>query len=185
MIGSAPTPRALDWRDAESQHAFLRSQRARSTCAREVTRVGELVLEGAARLARTHGLALPDARPSADRILVQLGPVALSLAWLKVGKVDTPDNGQLLAIAWRGVLAARGGVTYAPERTAVAARTAAPVALWEQALAPSATSPDDWHWHAQGLDEAGHTSDEVAARCIEELRTALEAALGEATPPVA
>jgi hypothetical protein len=177
MIGSAPTPRALDWRDAESQHAFLRSQRARSACAREVTRVGELVLEGATRLAREYGLPLPDARPSADRSIVQLGPVALSLAWLKVGKADTPDCGQLLAIAWRGVLASRGGSTYAPERTVAASRAVAPVALWEQALTPSATTADDWHWHAQGLDESGHTSDEVAARCVAELRTALEALL--------
>lgn len=177
MIGSAQVPRALDWRDAESQHAFLRSQRARGTCAREVQRVGELVLEGAAELARAHALPLPAARPSPDRVLVQLGPVAISLAWLKAGGSEAPAGGELLAIVWKGALAARGG-HFAPERVAAPSRAVAPVTLWEQALTPSATTPDDWHWHAHGLDGAGHTSDEVAARCVAQLRNALEEALG-------
>lgn len=179
MIGSAQPPRALDWRDAESQHAFLRSQRAKATCTREVQRVAEGVVAGATRLAQAHGLAIPTTKPSPDRIMVQLGPVAVSLAWLKGGGSDAPVGGELLAIVWKGALAARGGA-FTPERVAAPVRTIAPVTVWEEALTPSATTPEDWHWHAHGLESAGHTSDEVAARCVAALRSALESALGPA-----
>jgi hypothetical protein len=177
MIDSAPAERAFDPRDTAARTSFLSSHRAQAVCTREFARLSEGLVAATKILAVQTSIEPPTVRLSPDRCIVQLGPVALTVAWLRNG-TDVPAAGQLLCIVWRGVIAPRG--EHAPERRGWRQVPATPQAVWEETCLPSATSEATWHWHPESLEREGYASLELASRCIDQLRTALEALLQDA-----
>lgn len=161
---------------------FLASHRAQAVCARELSRLSDLLVAAARTVARDADVEPPVARVAPDRCIVQLGPVALTVTWLRAG--NDLATGQLLSIVWLGVIAARGDHT--PERLGARLVPPTPLVTWEQTFQPSADSEASWRWHPRGDDvagarragdtEGGYSSPELASHCIEQLRSALEAA---------
>ncbi len=178
MIDSAPTEHAVDPRDPQSRMAFLSSHRAQAVCTREFARLSESLVAAAKVYAANELSDTPTVRQSPERCIVQVGPVALTVAWLRNGS-DVPSAGQLLAIVWRGIIAPRG--EHSPERLGLRRVPATPVAVWEETLLPSATSEASWHWHPEELTREGYASTELAGRCIAQLRIAYDALMLEAS----
>ncbi len=167
MIERAPaSPPATD----VDRHAFLGSHRALSVGGREFTRLSEAIVAAAKQIAPEHCAEVATSRLSPDRCIVQVGPVALTVLYIRNG-ADVPAGGQLLAMVWRGVIAARGD--HVPERQQARRATPAPVSVWEESFVVSAENEASWHWHAKSLDQHGYTSPELASRCIEQLVASL------------
>jgi hypothetical protein len=150
--------------------AFLSSHRAVSVCAREIGRLADAIADAAAQFASANGHEPPALRRMPDRCIVQLGPVALTVAWLRHG-TDSPAAGELLAIVWRGTVAVRGAGS--PERAVRRDPAEIPVELWEQSFVPSAASEATWHWHPESRTREGFASPELAAFCVQQLERAL------------
>jgi hypothetical protein len=153
--------------------AFLGTHRAISVAGREFTRLSDALVAAAKRVASQHAAEAPTTRLSPDRCIVQLGPVALTVAYIRSGR-DVPTGGQLLAMIWRGTIAPRG--EHIPERAGARAAAAPPVQVWEETHVVSAHSESTWHWHPRALDQAGYTSPELADLCIGRLEAALTGA---------
>ena len=169
MIEHAPS--AGDASPGSERQAFLGTHRAISVAGREFTRFSDALVAAAKRVATDHAIEAPTTRLSPDRCIVQLGPVALTVAFIRSGR-DIPIGGQLLAIIWRGTIAARG--EHIPERLGARKAPAPPVQLWEETHVVSAQSESSWHWHPRGLDQRGYTSPELAALCMDQLQGALK-----------
>ena len=120
----------------------------------------------------------PTTRLSPDRCIVQLGPVALTVAHIRTGN-DVPPGGQLLCIIWEGTIAARGD--HVPERSARHVPPP-PVSVWEESMVVSAASETTWHWHPNGIDSTGYTSPELAERIVEQLQAAFDVAQRDDLP---
>jgi len=150
--------------------SFLSSHRAVSVCTRELARLADALAAAGAELARDNGLETPTVRRAPDRCIVQVGPVALTVAWLRNGS-DSPAAGELMAIVWRGIIAPRGD--HLPERLGARHVPVAPVGLWESTFVASAASEATWHWHEDDRSSDGHTSPALAALCLEHLKAAL------------
>ena len=152
---------------------FLTSHRAQSVGTREFSRLSETVVTLTRRVASTGALEAPVTRLSPDRCIVQLGPVALTVAHIRNGN-DVPPGGQLLAIIWEGTIAPRGD--HVPERNGARHVPPPPVAVWEESSVVSAEAESSWHWHPQGVDSTGYTSIELAERCVSQLQEAFTVA---------
>jgi hypothetical protein len=161
---------------AEDRHAFdrdhfLSSHRALAACTRELGRLTDEVSKAATALCREVGDDAPEVRQTPGRCIVQLGPVALTISWLR-STVDTVADGRLLVVAWKGTVAS--GASRLPERSGnvAAARTAE--ALWEEVLVVDATSEGDWHWHPENDASQRFDSAALAVRCLLPLRAVLQ-----------
>ena len=168
MIEGSNADRLIGARGTDRDR-FLTSHRALAACAREFARLADEIVLGVAALSGAtveHKAAI---RQSPDRCIVQLGPVALTLAWLR-GSHDSVALGELLVIVWRGAVAPRR--QHQPERP-VAGRSPLPAtALWEQVLAAVGDSEAEWAWQSNGAATERCSSRELAARCVERLRAA-------------
>jgi hypothetical protein len=147
--------------------SYLNSHRALAACGRELERLATAVAEGASELQLSSDDRL-QVRRSPLRVIVQLGPVALTLTWLRTTP-DTVESGQLLAVVWKGIV--RTGAARLPEDSATPlARSATP--LWEEALSAVAGREEEWGWQSLRDDTQRFSSAELAGRCIERLRVA-------------
>jgi len=182
VIENAPEQPVADIRDPLSRQAFLSSHRALAVCTREFARLSDDLIGAAKVFAKEQEMEVPTVRRAPDRCIVQLGPVALTVAWLRNGS-DSPAAGELLAIVWKGIIAPRGD--HLPERLSARHVPPVPVQVWEETLVPSATSEASWHWHPVDLTREGYASPELAARCLEQLRVALDSMIPMAAPPLA
>src|SRR5687768_12020936 len=151
---------------------FLTSHKALAACAREFARLSREVVDGVAALPGTPAEEKAVVRQSPDRCIVQLGPVALTLAWLR-STHDSVATGELLVIAWRGAVAPRTK-NHQPERPVTGPAPLAATALWEQVLTPVGDSEASWAWQPRGTEVGQCSSSELAARCVEQLRVAYE-----------
>jgi hypothetical protein len=156
-------------RDASSL-SFLSSHRAVSVCTRELARLSDALTAAATVFAREQGYEPPTTRRAPDRCIVQLGPVALTAAWLRNGS-DSPVAGELMAIVWRGIIAPRGD--HLPERLGARYVPTPPVEVWEATYVASAASEATWQWHEEDREQPGISSIDLAAVCMEQLRQAL------------
>jgi hypothetical protein len=159
---------------------FLTSHKALAACGRQFARLSREILDGVA--------ALPDAaaeekavvRQSPDRCILQLGPVALTLAWLR-STHDSVATGELLVIVWRGAVAPR--MKYQPERPATGPAPLAATPIWEQVFTAAGDSEASWAWQPLGTQVGGCSSSELAARCVEQLRVAYLEGREDSTTP--
>jgi hypothetical protein len=169
MIGSTSAERLVDVRDNSHRPPFLASHRAVAACARELARLSEEIVLGAVALSSTTVEHKAVVRQSPDRCIVQLGPVALTLAWLRSSN-DSVAAGELLVIVWRGAVAPRKELL--PERRSTRPAPLPATALWEQVLTAVADSEQTWAWQPRAADLGRCSSTELAARCVERLRVA-------------
>jgi hypothetical protein len=163
-LHSSPAPTTRDWR--ERPH-FVASHRAQGICLREVQRISD---EIARRLRARHVAGeLPAlvVSQSPGRCMVQLGPVALTVAWLR-GHGDVVVDGELMVAVWEGAVVQ--GTRRIPERAAVP-RAATARTLWEESLSVVAEDEPSWRWHVAD-DVADLTSMAVVDRCIDRLMLA-------------
>lgn len=151
--------------------SFLASHRALAVCTRELGRLNTAIVEGVERLAATGAVEKPVVRMTPGRCIVQLGPVALTVAWLR-STLDTVAEGQLLAIVWQGAVAPQANRR--PEQQASRNATAAPVALLEESLTVAGEDETSWAWRLTD-DTAGFSSVDLAARYVSELQRAYDA----------
>lgn len=168
MLASRTNDRQLDGQERWDR-PFVASHRAVSACTRELAHVTSGVTYGISTLhvAGIHEKAVT--RQSPGRCIVQLGPVALTITWLR-GTLGTIADGELLVAVWEGVVAPpmRGE----PERAPTARRSAPPTVLWEEVLVVSAADEASWCWRAPGVQVGGYTSLALADACVAQLRDA-------------
>jgi hypothetical protein len=170
VTGNVPAHHVAEDRHNPYRLPFLASPRALAACTRELARLGDEVVRGVAVLSDATLAEKATVRRSPDRCIVQLGPVALTIAWLRGGH-DAVDAGELLVIVWRGAVAPRA--RYHPERPAAGPATVGATPLWEQVLTAAGGSEETWAWQPQDADQVGRCSSaELAARCVGRLRAA-------------
>jgi hypothetical protein len=154
-----------------ARERFLTSHRALAACTREFGRLAQAVAERAGAL--RHELMIeeePELRLTPERCIMQVGPVAITIAWLR-GPLDSLADGRLLIIAWRGTIGRRRFSELPARRSAVpAAQTAESV--WEESFVASAENEVSWEWQSEADPSLRYDSNALAARSIERLRTA-------------
>ncbi len=154
--------------DFGERQPFLATHRATAVCAREVGRLVEGVRGAFATTSSTKEPGAPDVQVSPDRCVVQYGPVALTVGWLR-RPPDTPDVGELLVMIWRGVIARRGAFRD-PERGVATTRTA--TVLFEHSFVAAAADEASWIWRPATAAEGGFPSTDLAQWCVDKLRLA-------------
>jgi hypothetical protein len=155
------------------QPPFISTHRARAVCNRELARLVAEVARRVKALGVADATAAPVVRVSPDRYVVQLGPVALSLVWLRSG-LDTVADGELLVIVWRGTIGPRR-VPQLERRQMKPTETA--TVLWEEVITVVAENEPTWRWRPRDSDTAGFTSDALAERCVNQLQLAYDRAM--------
>ncbi|HWP07293.1 MAG TPA: hypothetical protein VNN72_16185 [Polyangiaceae bacterium] len=161
-----------DVRAHDAPADYTSSFRANAACARELARLYDEIAESL-----TDGRIPADAkiteepvvRRSPARCLVQLGPVALTVAWLQRSQ-GTVADGELLVVVWRGEVAVRTPQGF--ERAHQHSGATSATALWETVLTVSAQSETQWGWAPAAGGEAV-SSAALARRCVDRLRAAL------------
>ncbi|HEX2716663.1 MAG TPA: hypothetical protein VHM67_03225 [Gemmatimonadaceae bacterium] len=149
---------------------FLGTARAQSVCNRELDRLVTTVADRLSTAADLPGGATAEVRRSPGRCIVQLGPVALTMSWVR-GSVDTVLNGRLMVVEWRGTVGRPNAA--APEQR-IASRAAQPArVVHETVLIADATSERDWLWRREDADGVAFASTELATRCVDSLVRAL------------
>src|SRR6185369_4457499 len=76
--------------------------RAVAICAREFERLADGIAKRAATLGEKAGTKA-EVQRMPDRCIVQLGPVALSVSWVRE-RVDTVATGRLMIAEWNGTV---------------------------------------------------------------------------------
>src|SRR5688500_4515349 len=74
-----------DARGTNHRQSFLSSHRALAACTREFARLSDEIRQSVAALQGVSADEKAAVRQSPDRCIVQLGPVALTIAWLRKG----------------------------------------------------------------------------------------------------
>lgn len=159
---------------AHDVHAdYISSYRANAACVRELSRLYEEIetsLTDAQGVPADAAVTVePVVRRSPARCLVQLGPVALTVAWLQRAQ-GTVADGELLVVVWRGEVAVRTPAGF--ERAHQHSGASSATALWESVLVVSAQSETSWGWAPAGARGDAVSSSALANRCVERLRAA-------------
>lgn len=150
----------------EVRGSFITSHRATAVCARELTRLHDAIANG---LAAWDVADAPVVRRTPGRCLVQVGPVALTVAWLQRAQ-GTVADGELLIVVWRGAVAVQAPRGF--ERTVDRAGASSATPVWETVLVANAESEAEWGWMPAGVADVALSSATLADQCIERLRTA-------------
>ena len=162
-----------DVRSHDAPADYTSSFRANAACARELARLYDEIAGSLtdARLPADAKVAAeePVVRRSPARCLVQLGPVALTVAWLQRAQ-GTVADGELLVVVWRGEVAVRTPQGF--ERAHQHSGASSATALWETVLVVSAQSETQWGWAPAAGGGDAESSADLARRCVERLRAA-------------
>ncbi len=149
---------------------FLGSARAQSVCVRELDRLATSIAD---RLAASDDMlqgTTAELRRSPGRCIVQVGPVALTMSWVR-GNVDTVSNGRLMIVEWRGMV---GRPNAASPEQRVASRASIPAkVVHETVLVADATSERDWLWRREDAEGIAFASPDLASHCVDSLLRAL------------
>lgn len=152
----------VDERAAQQRDAFLGSHRAITHLGREFDRLAGEVTRRVATVNRDDVEIPLEVHRVPGRCTVQLGPVALTLSWVRT-RPDSVATGRLLIIEWEGKVgqAAAGGRPGA-------------VPLRETVLRADATRVEDWQWRSDDVVGYAYDSHELAAHCVDSLAYALQ-----------
>lgn len=148
---------------------FLKTHRAITACARELEALADAMVDA---VDAWHASGLehkPAARRSPGRCAIQLGPVALTFAWLR-GAGDDITAGQLLVIVWHGSVGPRRDHRF--ERVAHAPIPHTATQLWEAVFRAGTVGTDTWRWLGEGEPSVAHTANSLASYGVERLREA-------------
>jgi hypothetical protein len=153
---------------AHDPHAdYTASYRANAACVRELSRLHEEIASTLGSVsADTCPTEPPVVRRSPARCLVQLGPVALTVAWLQRAQ-GTVADGELLIVVWRGEVAVRTPQGF--ERAHQQSGASSATALWETVLVVAAASETAWGWAPADSSGDAMSSAALARQCVERL----------------
>jgi hypothetical protein len=157
-------------RRAQDAASFLGSSRAVAVCAREFDRLADGIAKRAMTIGEKAGTKA-EVQRMPDRCIVQLGPVALSVSWVRE-RVDTVATGRLMIAEWNGTVvraAQRGPDNVSQSVTNVPAKL-----MRENILRADATGEPDWLWRRETTDDLGYASRDLAARCVDSLLLSLQ-----------
>jgi len=159
---TSPTLPAGSPAEAAWRRPFLTTHPALAAAAREFARLTTDVVDRVALLTFDEPAHAPKVRRSPYRIIVQAGPVAVTLAWLR-DRADSPAAAQLLVAVWRGTIAAVAPHQF--ERPKKLAEATAET-MWVAEYTPEAESELSWRWRLQIAEGATLSSAEVADQCL-------------------
>jgi hypothetical protein len=155
---------------AEVAATFLGSSRAVAVCAREFERLADTIAKRATSAAEKLG-AKAEVQRMPDRCLVQLGPVALSVSWVRE-RVDTVATGRLMIAEWQGTVVRQPRP--ADMKTTTTTNHGPATLMRENILRADATCEPDWLWRREPVDDHGYASRDLAAHCVESLMLSLQ-----------
>lgn len=162
--------------DATDRETFLMAPRAAVLCAREFDRLSDHIATRMAAGVSAGDLPEAEVRRAPGRCIVQLGPVGLTVSWVRA-RVDTVPEGRVLVMQWLGAVAR--GVTRIPERAAApddTSRTAR--MLSEMVLAADAANERDWFWRDEAPPQMRYRSPDLAEYCVASLHATMRRAEG-------
>ena len=159
---TAVGPLAIDDRVGQQRDSFLASHRAITHLGREFDRLATEVTKRASTVTRGETEVPFEVHRVPGRCTVQLGPVALTLSWVRT-RPDTVATGRLMIIEWEGQMA-RGVAGGGPN----------PIPLRETVLRADATRVEDWQWKSDDVAGYAYDSSELAAHCVDSLAYALQ-----------
>jgi hypothetical protein len=155
---------------AEVAASFLGSSRAVAVCAREFERLADTIAKRATSAAEKAGTKA-EVQRMPDRCLVQVGPVALSVSWVRE-RVDTAATGRLMIAEWQGTVVRTPRPADMPTTTTTNHGPATLVS--EKILRADATGEPDWLWRHEPVADLGWASRDLAAHCVESLMLSLQ-----------
>jgi hypothetical protein len=155
---------------AEVAASFLGSSRAVAVCAREFERLADTIAKRATSAAEKAGTKA-EVQRMPDRCLVQVGPVALSVSWVRE-RVDTAATGRLMIAEWQGTVVRTPRPADMPTTTTTNHGPATLVR--EKILRADATGEPDWLWRHEPVADLGWASRDLAAHCVESLMLSLQ-----------
>ncbi|MFL5620231.1 MAG: hypothetical protein ACJ79A_17775 [Gemmatimonadaceae bacterium] len=161
-----------DARTHDAHADYTSSYRATAACTRELARLHEEIAASLTDARVMTDVGIPDepvVRRSPARCLVQLGPVALTVAWLQRAQ-GTVADGELLVVVWRGEVAVRTPQGF--ERAHQHSGASSATAIWESVLVVAAESETEWGWAPPGAKGDALSSAALAHRCADRLRAA-------------
>ena len=134
--------------DVLDREDFLDSHRALAVCAREFDRLADDISKRVLNLQDDAKGLKADVRRSPGRCIVQLGPVALTISWLRT-RAETVSQGRLLIVEWNGTVGANGAQEYVNGVPTVAVTQTAKV-VRETVFLPDASDEKSWTWRREG-----------------------------------
>lgn len=158
--------------DAPARGEFLAHPRAAVLCAREFDRLSDHLAATVTTGAATGHLTNADVRRAPGRCIVQLGPVALTVSWVRA-RVDTVADGRLLVIEWLGVVGRAPMVSTERPSPADVQRSGAKL-LSEIVLRADALSERDWFWSDEAPPQVRYRSPDLAEHCAASLWATLQ-----------
>ena len=157
------TPLGGDDRSMQQRDTFLASHRAITHLGREFDRLASEIAKRAATVNRDDTEVPLEVHRVPGRCTVQLGPVALTLSWVRT-RPDTVATGRLMIIEWEGQMARGVAANVGPS----------PIPLRETVLRADATRVEDWQWKSDDVAGYAYDSTELAAHCVDSLAYALQ-----------
>jgi hypothetical protein len=160
---------ALNRRAADAA-TFLGSSRAVAVCAREFERLADGIAKRAATIGDKAGTKA-EVQRMPDRCIVQLGPVALSVSWIRE-RVDTVATGRLMIAEWNGTVVR--AAQRPPESVTHSVVQGPATLVRENILRADATGEPDWIWRREATADLGYASRDLAAKCVDSLLLSLQ-----------
>jgi hypothetical protein len=169
---------ANDERLVRDRDSYLASHRSGPACARELERLADDVVQRVEAMERDEAAAEIEVRRGAGRCIIQLGPVALTMSWIR-SRTDAVIEGRLMIMEWDGIV--RRGTDQVPERAPVRHTFRPATLLREDVFVADAATEQGWRWRRDGRALGTYTSRDLAARCFASLTVRLEEVAVEAT----
>lgn len=167
-----PTVRATaDERLVRDRDTYLGSHRSGPACARELERLADDVIQRVESMERDDAAGEIEVRRGAGRCIIQLGPVALTMSWIR-SRTDAVIEGRLMIMEWDGIV--RRGTDQVPERAPVRHAYQPATLLREDVFVADAATEQTWRWRRDGQALGTYTSRDLAARCMASLTARLE-----------
>jgi hypothetical protein len=158
--------------DVLDREDFLDSHRALAVCAREFDRLADDIAKRVSDLDdEAKGLKV-DVKRSPGRCIVQLGPVALTISWLRT-RAETVSQGRLLIVEWKGTVGANGAQEYVNGVPTVAVTQTAKV-VRENVFLADASDEKTWTWRREGKNgRKAYKSTELAKSIVTSVNSTL------------
>jgi hypothetical protein len=166
------TARAADYeRLVRDRDTYLGSHRSGPACARELERLADDVIQRVESLERDEAAGEIEVRRGAGRCIIQLGPVALTMSWIR-SRTDAVIEGRLMIMEWDGIV--RRGTDQVPERAPVRHTYQPATLVREDVFVADAATEQTWRWRRDGRPLGTYTSRDLATRCMASLTARLE-----------
>ncbi len=162
---------AIDERIVRDRDSYLGSHRSGPACARELERLADDVVSRIESMARDDAAGEIEVRRGAGRCIIQLGPVALTMSWIR-SRTDAVIEGRLMIMEWDGIV--RRGTDQVPERMPVRHAYRPATLLREDVFVADAATEQTWRWRRDGQTLGTYTSRDLASRCLASLTARLE-----------